>query len=69
MWEEVHWGNRTANFKRIYQHQYHIQNKKETNGIFKHMEENPNHVIAWENIAFLDQESNWSRRKIKESIY
>ena len=33
------------------------------------MEENPDHIISWENIAFVDQESNWSRRKIKESIY
>ena len=55
--------------RRIYQHQYDIQKKKATNGIFKHMEENPDHIISWENIAFVDQESNWSRRKIKESIY
>ena len=27
------------------------------------------HIISWENIAFVDQETNWSRRKIKESIY
>ena len=55
--------------RRIYQHQYDIHKKKATNGIFKHMEENPDHIISWENIAFVDQESNWSRRKIKESIY
>ena len=30
---------------------------------------NPDHIISWENIAFLDQGSNWSRLKIKESIY
>ena len=55
--------------RRIYQHQYDIHKKKATNGIFKHMEENPDHIISWENIAFVDQESNWSRRKINESIY
>ena len=55
--------------RRIYQHQYDIRKKKATNGIFKHLEENLDRIISWENIAFLDQESNWSRRKIKESIY
>ena len=33
------------------------------------MEENPDHIISREIIAFVDQESNWSRQKIKESIY
>ena len=55
--------------RRIYQHQHDIQKKKATNRIFKHMEENPDHIISWENIVFVGQESNWSRQKIEESVY
>jgi len=51
--------------RQIYQHQYDIRTKKATNGIFKHREENPDHIISWENIALLDQESNRSGRTKK----
>ena len=42
--------------------------KKQQMGYLNHGRES-RHIISWENIAFVDQESNWSRRKIKESIY
>ena len=38
------------------------------NGIAQHIMET-NHEIDWENRKFLDSESHWRRRKIKEALF
>ena len=53
---------------RKYQHEYAIRNHTKTNGIANHIIET-NHEIDWENRKFLDSESHWRRRKIKEAIF
>ena len=39
------------------------------NGIYKHLEKHPDHVIAWDKATILDYECNYYARKMKESIY
>ena len=51
------------------QHQADIRRKTMSNGIFKHLKENKQHKVDWENPIILDNEKHWMRRKIKESLY
>jgi hypothetical protein len=51
------------------QHQSDVRRGVKTNGIFCHLEENPDHVIKWENQKILEKEQHWLIRKIKESIH
>ena len=53
---------------RRYQHQYEVRNKFQTNGIAQHVTKTK-HEIDWENTIFLDSETHWRRRKIKEALY
>ena len=53
---------------RKYQHEYAVKNNSKTNGIAQHIMET-NHEIDWENRKFLDSESHWRRRKIKEALF
>jgi len=54
---------------REYQHKNDITNKKETNGIYKHLEKNENHQIDWDASCFVDSERKWLNRRIKESLF
>ena len=54
---------------RKYQHNQDIKNKVETNGIYHHLKEHKKHRIDWDDNIFLDREAQWTRRKIKESLY
>ena len=40
-----------------------------TNGIYNHLKHNKKHQIDWDGAVFIDRESHFMRRKIKESIY
>ena len=63
-------GETSQQFKnRKYQHQKDVQNKNENNGIYCHLKKNKKHKIAWEKVIFVDRDSHYMRRKIKESIY
>jgi len=53
---------------RRYQHQYAVKKKTQTNGIAQHVTKTK-HQIDWENTIFLDSETHWRRRKIKEALY
>ena len=53
---------------RRYQHQYAAKKKTQTDGIAQHVTKTK-HQIDWENTIFLDSETNWRRRKIKEALY
>ena len=54
---------------RKYQHNQDIKKKVETNGIYHHLKEHKKHKIDWDGNIFLDREAQWTRRKIKESLY
>ena len=45
-----------------------VKNNSKTNGIAQYVMET-NHEIDWENRKFLDSESHWRRRKIKEALF
>ena len=63
-------GETSQQFKnRKYQHQKDVQNKNSNNGIYCHLKKNKKHKIAWEEAIFIDRDSHYMRRKIKESIY
>ena len=66
-----HYLGETQQFfpSRRYQHQYAIKCNQQTNGIAQHIHRNKNHEIDWENRVFLDFESHWRRRKIKEALF
>jgi len=53
---------------RRYQHEYAIRKHTKTNGIAHHVMQT-GHEIDWENRKFLDTESHWRRRKIKEALF
>jgi hypothetical protein len=55
--------------QRKYQHQMDVKNGVATNGIFQHLKKNKGHKIDWDKTRFLDRESHFMRRKIKESVY
>ena len=46
-----------------------MKNKVSTNGIYNHLKHNKKHQIDWDGAVFIDRESDFMRRKIKESIY
>ena len=48
--------------------QYAVKNETQTNGIAQHVTKTK-HQIDWENTIFLDSETHWRRRKIKEALY
>jgi hypothetical protein len=50
------------------QHQRDIKNGSENNGIFCHLQKNPNHKIKWEDFKIVTKEEHWRKRKIKESV-
>ena len=54
---------------RIIQHQYCVRKKDASNGIFQLVRSNKTHIIDWDNAMVLDKESQWFRRRIKESIF
>jgi len=51
------------------QHKRDVKNKVSTNGIYNHLKHNKKHQIDWDGAVFIDRESHFMRRKIKESIY
>jgi len=51
------------------QHKRCVKNCDSNNGIYKHLEKHPDHVIAWDKATILDYERNYYARKMKESIY
>jgi hypothetical protein len=51
------------------QHIQDVKNKIETNGIYNHLKVNKKHIIEWNKEIFLDTEAQWTKRKIKESLY
>ena len=51
------------------QHQRDVQNKVATNGIYNHLKQNKKHKIAWEDEVFIDRETHYIQRKIKELLY
>jgi hypothetical protein len=51
------------------QHARDVLNRKETNGIYDHLKRHKSHKPDWENFSFVDRDSNWKSRKIKESLY
>ena len=63
-------GETSQQFKdRKYQHKKDIEHKNTNNGIYCHLKKNKKHKIAWEQAIFIDRDSHYMRRKIKESIY
>ena len=64
-------GKRANNFEpeksSIYKRD--VKNKVSTNGISNHLKHNKKHQIDWDGAVFIDWESHFMRRKIKESIY
>ena len=63
-------GETSQQFKdRKYQHKKDIEHKNTNNGIYCHLKKNKKHKIAWEQAIFVDRDSHYMRRKIKESIY
>jgi hypothetical protein len=50
------------------QHQSDVRRGVQTNAIFQHLLKNEGHEILWNQPLFLDKESDWTGRKIKESI-
>ena len=53
---------------RKYQHEYAVKNKTSTNGLAQHVVKTE-HLIDWESTFFLDSDSYWTRRKIKEALF
>ena len=53
---------------RKYQHEYAVKNKTSTNGLAQHVVKTE-HLIDWESAFFLDTDSHWRRRKIKEALF
>ena len=51
------------------QHKRSIRNCDTNNGIYMHMLKHPDHVIAWDKVAFLDHDRNFYARRMKESLY
>ena len=65
----MNWGNKPTNWSRKEQHTRDVKNKVSTNGIYNYLKHNKKHQIDWEGAVFIDRESHFMRRKIKESIY
>ena len=63
-WETSQWFD-----ERESQHKCCIKNCDSNNGIYKHLEKHPDHVIAWDKATILDYERNYYARKMKESIH
>ena len=51
------------------QHQSDVRRKILTNAIFKHLEQFPNHEIAWDEMFSLDRDGDYKKRKIKEAVF
>ena len=51
------------------QHKCYVKNCDSNNGIYKHLEKHPDHVIAWDKATILGYERNYYARMMKESIY
>ena len=66
-----HYLGETQHFfpTRKYQHQYAVKCNQKTNGIVQHIHNNKKHTIHWDNQKFLDFESHWRKRKIKEALF
>ena len=56
-------------YKRRGQHKGKVRGKDEENGIYMHLKKNRRHKIDWEACDFLDRESKYYGRKIKEALY
>jgi hypothetical protein len=54
--------------ERLKRHQQDVRRGVMTNGIFKHLLENESHTVNWNDSQILDKESNWRKRRIKESV-
>ena len=62
---------------RANQHQYCIKKKNTKNGFFMHINKSlgkkhknkGSAAMHWEGVTYLDSESYWKKRKIKESLY
>ena len=55
--------------KRTYQHKNDLENCKETNAIFMHLQEHNYHSIQQQEVSYLENEEDWKKRKIKEALY
>jgi len=53
---------------RKYQHEYAVKRKQRTNGIAEHVR-TTKHKIDWGSRAFLESDTHWRKRKIKESLF
>jgi len=53
---------------RRYQHNYAVKTKTSTNGLAQHVMKTE-HTIDWDSTIFLDSDSHWRRRKIKEALF
>ena len=65
----VHWRNWTISEKRDQGHKADIKQGKKSNSFFMHLNKNKNHQIDWETTKILDNENDYHRRIIKESLY
>ena len=54
---------------RKYKHQYAVKCNQKTNGFAQHIHNNKKYTIDWDNQIFLDFESHWRKRKIKEALF
>ena len=50
------------------QHKRSVKNRDENNSFYMHLEDNQDHIIGWEQVAFLACDSRYNQRKMKESI-
>jgi len=55
--------------KRDQGHKADIKQGKKSNSFFMHLNNNKNHQIDWETTKILDNEKDYHRRIIKESLY
>ena len=53
---------------RKYQHEYAVKRKQRTNGIAEHVR-TTKHKIDWGSRIFLESDTHWRKRKIKESLF
>jgi hypothetical protein len=51
------------------QHKRRAKNCDSNNGIYKHLEKNPDHIIVWDKATIPDYERNYYASRMKESIY
>ena len=50
------------------QHKRSIKNKDESNSLYMHLRDNPDHVIGWEKVSFLAYDSRYNQRRLKEAF-